>query len=94
MQAAAEGTDIVNTEVWGQEGRQDEAGDHCGRDQAGDGIQAQLCQTGKAGQQQRSKAEYRSQHAEANGGPEAADPVLRSRSICALPFVRSDCIKR
>ena len=74
---------IVNAKVRRQQMRQDEAGHRCGGDQAGNRIQAELRQTGKAGQQQRGKAEYRGQHAEADGGPEAPDPVL---PVCPSMF--------
>ncbi len=72
---------IVNAEVRRQQMRQHEARHHRGGDQACNRIQTELRQTGKTGQQQGRKAEYRGQHAETDGGPEAPDPALLIRML-------------
>jgi len=71
----------MNPETGRQQRRQDEARHRCRCNQSGNGVQAELCQTGKAGQQQRGKAEDRGQHAEADGGPVALEPVLTIRAV-------------
>ena len=76
VQRAADGRYIMDAELGRQQMRQDETGDRGSGCQTGNRIQAELRQTRKAGQQQRSKSEYRRQHAQAHGRPEAFDPVL------------------
>ena len=54
---------------------QHEAGDRRRRQQTRDRIHPELCQTGKAGEEQRRKAADRRGHAQANGRPVFAPPV-------------------
>ena len=82
-QDSADGRHVVDTKIRRQQMGQHETRHSGGRHQAGNRIQAQLREAGKAGQQQRRKAEDGGQDAQAHGWPEALDPDLL---VCALLF--------